>query len=214
MVPHRHAATPPARPSGRIGVLNEADLIAAAQQGEVGAFEALVFRYQDLAVRVAYLITGDASTAEDVAQEGFMKAYHALPRFRRAAPLRPWLLRIMANEAKNQQRATTRREKLMLKVAAAGIDSADSPTPEESALASERRMTLLSALDALRAEDRLVIAGRYFLALSEAEMAVLLGCPKGTVKSRLARAMDRLRRDLERDGTAALPTAGRCRRHG
>ncbi|HVA89176.1 MAG TPA: sigma-70 family RNA polymerase sigma factor [Chloroflexota bacterium] len=195
-------------------MLNEADLIAAAQRGEVSAFEALVLRYQDLVLRVAYLITGDVPTAEDVAQEGFMKAYRALPHFRRGAPLRPWLLRIIANEAKNHQRATARRERLILQVAASGTGGADSATPEESALASEQRQTLLAALERLRDEDRLMIAGRYFLSLSEAEMASLLGCPRGTVKSRLARALDRLRHGLESDPTLAASTPGRYKRHG
>ena len=203
-----------ARPSGRIGVLNEADLIAAAQRGEVSAFEALVLRYQDLVLRVAYLITGDVPAAEDVAQEGFMKAYRALPHFRRGAPVRPWLLRIIANEAKNHQRATARRERLTLQVAASGTPGADSATPEEFALAAEQRETLLAAFEALRDDDRLVIAGRYFLSLSEAEMASLLGCPRGTVKSRLARALDRLRHGLECDMTLAAPTTGRYTRHG
>ncbi len=195
-------------------MLNEADLIAAAHRGEVSAFEALVLRYQDLVLRVAYLITGDAQTAEDVAQEGFMKAYRALPHFRRGAPFRPWLLRIIANEAKNHQRAAARRERLTLQVAASGSGDTDSATPEESALASERRETLLAALEALRDEDRLVIASRYFLSLSEAEMASLLGCPKGTVKSRLARALDRLRHGLESDTTLVAPTPGGYKRHG
>lgn len=123
-------------------MLNEADLIAAAHRGEVSAFEALVLRYQDLVLRVAYLITGDAQTAEDVAQEGFMKAYRALPHFRRGAPVRPWLLRIIANEAKNHQRAAARRERLTLQVAALGTGGVDSATPEESALASEQRVDL------------------------------------------------------------------------
>jgi RNA polymerase sigma factor (sigma-70 family) len=200
--------------SGRIGALNEPDLVAAAQAGDVAAFESLVLSYQDLAVRVAYLITGDASTAEDVAQEGFMKAYHALPRFRRGAPLRPWLLSIMANEAKNHQKGTARRERLTLQVAASGIDAADHATPEEAALAAERRQVLLAALEELRDEDRLVITSRYFLSLSEAEMVAVLGCPKGTVKSRLARAMDRLRRNLERDAAASVTAAGRRTPHG
>lgn len=195
-------------------MLDETDLIAAAQRGEVSAFEALVLRYQDLALRVAYLIIGDGPAAEDVAQEGFMKAYRALPHFRHGAPFRPWLLRIMANEAKNQQRATARRERLTLQVAASGTGSADGGTPEESALASEQRETLLAAIEALRDEDRLVIASRYFLSLSEAEIASLLGCPRGTVKSRLARAMDRLRHGLESDPTLAVPTTGRRKRHG
>jgi RNA polymerase sigma factor (sigma-70 family) len=173
-----------------------------------------VATYQDLAVRVAYLITGDVPAAEDVAQEGFMKVYHALPRFRRGAPLRPWLLSIMANEARNHQKGMARRERLTLQVAAAGIDGVDHATPEEAAMAAERRQALLSALEELREEDRLVITSRYFLSLSEAEMAAVLGCPKGTVKSRLSRALERLRRNIEGSAAVALPAVGRRTPHG
>jgi RNA polymerase sigma-70 factor (ECF subfamily) len=171
-------------------------------------------RYQDLVLRVAYCITGDASVADDVAQEGFMKAYHALPRFRRDAPLRPWLLRIVANEARNLHKGTARRERLTLQVAALGGNDVDDTTPEQAALAAEQRQVLLSALDDLREDDRLVIASRYFLSLSEVEMGALLGCPKGTVKSRLARALGRLRHNLEQGASVALPAAGRSRPHG
>jgi RNA polymerase sigma-70 factor (ECF subfamily) len=200
--------------SERIGTLNERDLVAAAQAGDVAAFEDLVVRYQDLAVRVAYLITGDVSAAEDVAQEGFMKAYHALPRFRRGAALRPWLLTIIANEARNHHKGMARRERLTLQAAATGIDSAKQETPEEAALAAEQRQALLAAVEELRDEDRLVITSRYFLSLSEAEMVALLGCPKGTVKSRLSRALGRLRLNLERDAAVALPAVGKDKPHG
>jgi RNA polymerase sigma-70 factor (ECF subfamily) len=193
--------------SGQISAPTESDLVAAAQAGDVAAFESLVVMYQELAVRVAYLICGDASAAEDVAQEAFLKAYHALPRFRREAPLRPWLLRIIANEARNQHKATVRRARLTLQVAASDSPHGAQSTPEEAALAAEQRQALLTALEALRDDDRLVIASRYFLSLSEAEMSALLGCPKGTVKSRLARALHRLRLNLEQSASVTCDTA-------
>jgi RNA polymerase sigma-70 factor (ECF subfamily) len=198
---------------GRISTPNESDLVAAAQAGDVAAFEDIVATYQELAVRVAYLICGDASTAEDVAQEAFMKAYHALPRFRPEAPLRPWLLRIIANEARNQHKAMARRERLSLQLATLDSPHGDQATPEETALAAEQRQALLSALEALRDDDRLVIASRYFLSLSEAEMSALLGCPKGTVKSRLARALRRLRLNLEQNASLTPDTAEGCAPH-
>jgi RNA polymerase sigma-70 factor (ECF subfamily) len=198
---------------GQVSTPTESDLVAAAQAGNVAAFEGLVAKYQELAVRLAYLICGDASAAEDVAQEAFIKAYHALPRFRPEAPLRPWLLRIIANEARNQHKAMARREWLTLRMATSDSPHGDQVTPEEAALAAEQRQALLSALEALRDDDRLVIASRYFLSLSEAEMSVLLGCPKGTVKSRLARALHRLRLNLEQNTSAALDTAEGCTPH-
>jgi RNA polymerase sigma factor (sigma-70 family) len=143
-----------------------------------------------------------------------MKAYHALPRFRRGAALRPWLLTIIANEARNHHKGMARRERLTLQAAASGIDGAEQETPEDAAVAAEQRQELLAALEELRDDDRLVITSRYLLSLSEAEMVALLGCPKGTVKSRLSRALGRLRLTLERDASVALPTAGKDKPDG
>ena len=153
--------------------------------------------HQAAAFRTAYLITGDASEAEDAAQEAFVKAYRALGRFQTGAPFRPWLLAVVANEAKNRRKAAVRRADLALR---AGMESSggNAPSsPEATILAAERRAELLHALDGLREEDRLVIAFRYFLGLSEAETAETLGCARGTVKSRLSRAIGGLRKRME-----------------
>ena len=125
-----------------------------------------------------------------------MKAYYALPRFRSGSPFRPWLLRIVANEARNRRLAGARRANLALRAADDGPGAADTDAPEAAALASERRASLLRALNDLREDDRLVIAYRYFSELTEAEMAELLGVARGTVKSRLSRALGRLRERL------------------
>ncbi len=153
--------------------------------------------HQAAAFRTAYLITGDASEAEDAAQEAFVKAYRALGRFQTGAPFRPWLLAVVANEAKNRRKAAVRRADLALR---AGMESSggNAPSsPEATILAAERRAELLEALGGLREEDRLVIAFRYFLGLSEAETAATLGCARGTVKSRLSRAISGLRKRME-----------------
>lgn len=149
-------------------------------------------RHQESAFRTAYLIVGDAAEAEDAAQEAFVKAYYALARFRPGAPFRPWLLRIAANEALNRHTARGRRVRLAMR-AAETLPADPVPSPERAALDAERRDTVLRALETLRPEDRRVIAFRYFLDLSEAEMATALDCARGTVKSRLARALGRLR---------------------
>ncbi len=176
-------------------------LIERARHGDHEAYAALVRSHQDVVFRTAYLITRSAADAEDVTQEAFIKAYRALSRFREGAPFRPWILRIAANEARNRRRAIGRR----LEVSAdapveldGGLAAAREPadpdaTPEERALAGERREVLLTALGRLDEDDRLVIAYRYFFDLSEAEMAEALDVPRGTVKSRLSRAMTRLR---------------------
>ena len=173
------------------GPLEESELVERARAGDADAYEELVRRYQALAFRTAYVITRAAAEAEDAAQDAFVKAYFALPRFRRGAPFRPWLLRIVANEARNRRTAAGRRAGLALRAAAA--PRSDHPSPEAVALAVEQRTELLAAVNALRDDDRLVVTYRYFFGLSEDEMATALGCARGTVKSRLSRALGRLR---------------------
>ncbi|MBI2773293.1 MAG: sigma-70 family RNA polymerase sigma factor [Chloroflexi bacterium] len=159
------------------------------------AYGELVVRYQSLAQRTAYVITRDADAAQDVAQEAFVKAYRALDRFREGAPLRPWLLRIVANEALNRAQSQARRKQVDLSVAEGSAADPDL-SPEAEALARERREILVAAVNRLREDDRIVIAYRWFFDLSEAEMAEALGVARGTVKSRLSRAMARLREHL------------------
>ena len=150
-------------------------------------------RYQGIATRTAYVITGDASEAEEAAQDAFVKAYQALGRFREGAPFRPWLLRIVANEAINRRKSMGRRATVELTEAFDRPQGDRAVSPEDAALAMETRRVVVAALGQLREEDRLVISYRYFLDLSEAEMAEALGVARGTVKSRLSRAMARLR---------------------
>ena len=190
--------------------LDEAERIERAKQGEVRAYEELVRRYQDLAFRSAYVITGEAAEAEDAAQSAFVKAYYALARFRAGAPFRPWMLRIVANEARNRRAASARRPTLALSAAEDRPADDTARSPQGAALASEQRRERLPALVALRDEDRTVIAYRYLFDLSEAEMAEALGCARGTVKSRLSRALERLRRQMA-SGTDA---PGRSERRG
>ena len=157
--------------------------------------------YQGIAFRTAYLVAGNSADAEEAAQDGFVKAYRSLRRFRPGAPFRPWLLQIVANEARNRRRSAGRRGQLALRAAAQGPSGDAAPSPEASLLAGERRDELLAAVNRLAERDRLSIACRYFLDLSEAETAAALGCRPGTVKSRLSRALERLRAELgETDG--------------
>ena len=169
------------------------ELIERAKRGDVRAYELLVERYRGVAVRAAYLACRSNADAEDAAQEAFVKAYGALGRFEQGRPFRPWILRIVTNEATNRRRSARRREDLALRVSRDRPSGEAAPSPEEAVLASERDRVVLAALSALKEDDRLVIAYRYFLELSEAEMAEALGVRPGTVKSRLHRAMERLR---------------------
>ena len=152
-------------------------------------------RYQDVALRTAYLVCPEADV-DDAVQDAFLKAHAALPRFRDGAPFRPWVLRIVANEARNRRRSAGRREGLALRAAAADPSSgpdAVAPSPEDQVMAGESRAELLAALRGLGDDDREILGARFFLDLSEAETAETLGIPRGTVKSRTSRALGRLR---------------------
>jgi RNA polymerase sigma factor (sigma-70 family) len=177
--------------------LDELELVERAKKGDTGAYEVLVRTYQGVAQRTAYVITGDAGDAEDAAQSAFIKAYYALGRFRSDAPFRPWLLKIVANEARNRRRSAGRRESLRLRLEEDRPREDAAPSPEAAVLAGEPRRVLVDALNSLKEGERRVIALRYFLDLSEKEMAAVMGVSKGTVKSRLSRAMKKLRAELE-----------------
>ncbi len=176
--------------------LAESELVERARSGDEDAYEQLVRAHQGIAFRVAFLVVGSAPEAEEAAQEGFLKAYRALGRFRRGASFRPWLLQIVANEARNRRRAAGRRAALALRAAEEGSSGGAAPSPEGSLLAGEERERLLEAVNTLRDEERLVITCRYFLELSEEETAAALGVRPGTVKSRTSRALARLREEL------------------
>ena len=171
----------------------ETDLVERARRGDEDAYGLLVSRYQGIAFRTAYVAAGGIDEAEDAAQEAFVKAWRALPRFRAGAPFRPWLLQIVANEARNRRRAAGRRSALALRAAAEDPSGEAAPSPEGAVLSGEERQALLDVVNGLGEDDRLVIACRYFLELSEEETAAALGVRRGTVKSRTSRALERLR---------------------
>ena len=173
--------------------LEESELVERARRGDERAYQEIVRAYQGIAFRTAYLVARNAADAEDAAQEAFVKAYRALGRFRRGAPFRPWLLQIVANEARNRRRSAGRRDALVLRAAASEPSGEAAPSPEAALLATEQREELLAAIEALPQDQRDTIACRYFLDLSEEETAQVLGVRRGTVKSRTARALERLR---------------------
>ena len=179
---------------------DDGEAATRARDGDLDAFEVLVARYAVVAHRTAALL-GGGDDAADIVQEAFVKAFRGLPGFRADAPFRPWLLKIVANETRNVQRSARRRAGVHLRLASeAAYPPADpDPSPELAALAAERRTRLLDAVRGLPERDRLVITCRYFLELDEAETATVLGWPRGTVKSRLSRALRRLRLQLDEE---------------
>jgi RNA polymerase sigma factor (sigma-70 family) len=176
--------------------VQDVELVELAKDGDVRAYGELVERYRDVAFRTAYLIARNAADAEDATQDAFVKAYYALDRFRTREPFRPWILRIVSNEARNRRRSAGRRDRLAMREAERRDPEGASPSPDAAAIASETRSMLLAALEGLPERDRLVIGYRYLLDLSEAETAQALGIRPGTVKSRLSRGLARLRAAL------------------
>lgn len=171
---------------------DERELARRAQRGDAQAFEQLIEPHREIVFRVAYLITRNPAEAEDAAQDALVKLWRTFARFRLDAPLRPWLLRIAANEARNRLRSGASRDRLLLRAAAVSSGEA-APSPEEAAVTADERQHLLSTLQALSDPFRLVLECRYLLELSEEETAATLGLRPGTVKSRTARALEQLR---------------------
>ena len=175
--------------------MDESEALARAAQGDAAAFGALVERHQEVAFRAAYLIVRDAASAEDVAQEAFVRAYQRLSGFRQGEPFRPWLLRIVQHLALNELRSRGRRAGLVARAGIFARRTADPPHAEVSAAADAS--LLLRAIDELSPDDRAVLHLRYFVELPEREIAAAIGRPPGTVKSRLHRASARLRDVIE-----------------
>jgi RNA polymerase sigma factor (sigma-70 family) len=172
--------------------LDDATAVARARTGDLDAYEVLVARYTAPAHRAAVLL-GAGADADDVVQEALVKAYRQLARFRGEAGFRPWLLAIVANETRNLHRSRRRRDGLVLRAAAREDPEPTGADPADSAVAVERRQRLVDQMRLLDVRDREVLVCRFLLDLSEAETAVTLDLPKGTVKSRTARALKKLR---------------------
>lgn len=175
--------------------VDDAEAVARARAGDLDAYEALVARYTVGAHRTAVLL-GAGDDADDVVQEAFVKAYRQLNRYRGESGFRPWLLAIVTNETRNLHRSRGRRENLVLRIAARDGRQPVGEDPADSVAAGGRRQELLDQLRRLDRMDREVLVCRYFMELSEAETATTLELPKGTVKSRTARALAKLRSRL------------------
>lgn len=165
------------------------------RSGDPDAYADLVRNHARAAYQTA-VVFGAGADAEDVVQIAFVKAYDGLPRFRDGAPFRPWLLRVVVNEAKNLARSNGRARRAWRRHALLEIDVPPSD-PDSAAHSAERREALVQAIRELPPTYQQVIACRYLLDLDEQETAEVLGWPRGTVKSRLSRGLRRLRSILD-----------------
>ncbi len=175
------------------------DALQRALTGDAEAFGVLVAEHLPAARRVAVVVLGGRDGAggdgvDDVVQEATIRSWQRLDTFRPGAEFRPWYLRVVANTARNHLRSAGRRGHLQLRAAAREVVATGGA--DEVVIDREEQAEVLAALNRLDDADRLVVALRHFEGLSEAEMAEVLECARGTVKSRLSRAMARLREEL------------------
>lgn len=181
----------------------EAALLKRARMRDEAAWTQLVEEHQEPVFRLAYLMLGAQATvtdAEDVAQETFVRAYVKLEQFDDGRPLRPWLLAIAANLARNRRRSRGRYWAALQRWwTRAGESDAIEPAAAHGADIDARRQAnqLWKAVQHLSADHRQAVYLRYFLDLSEEEMAAAMNVAPGTVKSRLYRARQALRKLIE-----------------
>ncbi|MGH2986591.1 MAG: RNA polymerase sigma factor [Solirubrobacterales bacterium] len=175
--------------AGALRERREGALIREAQRGSTDALEELFRRHWRRAHRAAFLVVGDAAAAEDIAQESFLAAIRALDRFDRRRPFGPWLHRITVNRAIDFSRARALRGESAL------TEATEGGAPDRDAISDE----LLGALAGLSPEHRAVVVLRHLLGYTPGEIGEILGLPRGTVNSRLRRALDGLRPAVEED---------------
>ena len=170
-------------------------LVQRAQRGDLRAFDLLVLKYQGRIAALVSRYVSDAGEVEDVTQEAFIKAYRALGKFRGDSAFYTWLYRIAANAAKNHLVAKGRRPGADATIEdAEGFDEggllSESASPEALAMGGELAEVVESALNALPDELKAALMLREFDGLSYDDIANVLGCPVGTVRSRIFRARE------------------------
>jgi RNA polymerase sigma-70 factor (ECF subfamily) len=178
------------------------DLVYAARDGEVAAFDALFYRYRDGIFRLGLAITRDPSAAEEIVVDTFARAHRALARLEPDDSLRPWLYRVAVNLSYNRRP----RKNVVLSSLDDAADEAlanEDGSPSHVAEQAEVRRLVLAAVDELGPKHRLVVVLHYLNGLNLTEIAEVVECPVGTVKSRLHYALRRLRTHL-----AAHPELG------
>ena len=178
--------------------MNETELIRQACQGDQAAWSALLRMHQLAVYRLAYLLTANADDAADVTQDAFVRTFRTLERLDPTLPLRPWLLRVTTNLARNRHRDIKRYLTALTRWRSEAPEPVEPPPGDRFQQQSEAH-TLWRAARRLKRTDQEIIYLRYFLELSVEETAAAADIAPGTVKSRLHRALGRLRRVIERE---------------
>jgi RNA polymerase sigma-70 factor, ECF subfamily len=179
-------------------------LVARAQAGDLRAFDELVLEYQQQIFAMAYRMLGNQDEAQEIAQDTFVRAFRALDTFRREAKFSTWLMSITMNLCRNRRRWWARRKRVISTsldaptATGTPYEVADTaPTPAVRAQQHELQGQILAALQRVSADFRAVIVLRDVDGHSYAEIAEMLGCQIGTVKSRMSRARRALRDELD-----------------
>lgn len=179
---------------------DDVSLLERAREGDRRAFGELVRRHQRAALRVAAVISGSTEEAKDVVQDAFVSVHRSLGSYRGTGSVRSWMLRVVANHAKNHVRSRARR--IRRDDRHAGLVLTVEVGAEHDAVQRLEQRAVADALGRLAPRDRQVLGCRFVAELSEAETAEVLDLPPGTVKSRTSRALSRLQTELERAGIA------------
>jgi RNA polymerase sigma-70 factor (ECF subfamily) len=198
--------------------MEEREAITLLKQGDLAGMEELVQHHQVEAVQTAYLIVGDRSMAEDIAQAAFLKAVERIHQFKDGLPFRPWILRIVTNDAiKVSLRA---RKHLSLDAAQELNESLvwlrdTTPGPEELAATAENRQMIWEALQQLTPKQRAAIVMRYFLEMRDREIAQELDRPLSSIKWSIHAAKERLRSLLGlQNASTNKPSSKGNQKHG
>lgn len=175
--------------------MEESEAIELLRHGDINGLEELVQRFYIHAVRTAYLITRDRPVAEDIVQTAFLRAFERIDQFQAGRSFEPWFIRSVVNDALMLERKK-RRKLGALSESEASLLPAYGPPLDEMLMRSETREVLWATLGRLSVSQRAAIVMRYYLDMSEAEMASVMNSPPGTIKSRLHAARQRLRQLL------------------
>ncbi len=169
--------------------MDETEVLHRAQAGDWEAFELLLGQYREVLARMTYLTTRDRESVQDIVQEALVQIWRGLPSYRPSGSLKAWMMKIVINQARKSYRRK-RIETVPLEAVADMPGKFDGP--EEAAIRSDEAHTIQAAIESLSVDHQQVLVLRYYADLSVPEIAKVLVCREGTVKSRLNRALDRL----------------------